>query len=659
MVKVPSSFVPNVDMQVGSPTFMQAQSPQAMQSSAGQQLQQFGQGLAAFGEGVNRYASALDDAANEANVRKLDLELYDDIVKEVDTFEQTQFDQSRTEAPKVLERIEQKRKQLMERVENQQQSDMLTSTLNRRVQSASAAVERHTGKQTFEFNKFQASKRAASFFDAASRDIEGWRTIDDAESTSEYREQVETAIDEVRAAHPGIPQFAPDGTTNPAWSALLQNYTSKMVGQAVNRFVKDNSPEALNEARDYVEDSAKRGFISEEARQSFLGTVNNQLQERDAAVKAGELLDKNPKWNAEDVVSYFDEQLRSNAMTADEVERLQRRTLLTQKAREEVETKQNVALINWARNVMMQPVAQEGLPGGVYDISLRPAEEIRSFLQQSSATQYADLEKRGLLNVAIADAQGKLDREDPAETVRLNNLIYRNALKSAFPSREALEQHLLGRQTKSQADRALAAWDAENGDMAAALQMKAKDKLAQTYQELTTKDPFDKVNEADFKAWERKVQLAYINWQQQNRTDKNPNPTATDSQLLQIIIPEAMSTVKIDEWGFDTEMSYSEMLASGDQAKIQNAYVQGSGSKVIYLREMPMDVRAEVIKNYIGQGGGSRASITAIYQYWDRIGRPLTREATVRAIATPPPSQSQQDISEAIRQMSRLPEMKR
>ena len=627
MVKVPSSFVPGVDMQAGAPAFMQAQSPQAMQSTAGQQIQQFGQGLASFGEGVNRYASALDDAANEATVRKLDMELYDEVVKEVDAFELTQFDQTRAEAPKVLDRIEQKRKQIMERAENQMQTDMLSSTLNRRVQSAVAAVERHTGKQTLEFNKVEASKRAASFFDSASRNIAGWKTIDDPNGENEYRDQVATAIKEVRAAHPGIPQFGPDGKTTAAWTAVLQNYTGKMVGQAVDRLVKDSSPGALEEARDYVEDSAKRGFITEETRQSLLGTMDNQIKERDAAIKASELLDQNPKWSEADIGLHFQEQVR-NGLSPDIAERQQRRAAQLWKARSEKETQTRVQLVEWARGVLLQPAQQEGVPGGtVYNLSLRSPEEIVSILQQASPSQYAELEKRGLTRVAVADANGELYREDPRTTVILNNLISKGALKSQFSSRESLQDFLYFQQSKEQQARALAAWDAENGDGNKALELEFEDKLKGFYKGQTNKDPYVKENEAEYQVWRRSVQLAYANWQTQNRSASNPNPVASSEQLLGTIIPEAMSKVYIDDWGFDTEKTYGELLEerATNPGVFQMAYVPGAGGKPIYLKEMPVEVAGEVWKTYLAMGGGS-PTITSIYQYWDSIGRPMSKD---------------------------------
>lgn len=625
MVKVPSSFVPSVDMQVGSPAFMQAQAPQAMQSTGGQQIQQFGQGLAAFGEGINRYASALDDAANEATVRKLDLELYDETVKEVDAFEAMQFDAARQEAPRVLERLEQKRKQIMERAENRQQGDMLTSTLNRRIQSASAAVERHAGKQTLEFNKVEASKRASSFFDSASRDISGWRTVDDPEGQNEYRDQIATAIDEVRAAHPGIPQFGPDGKPTAAWTAVLQNYTSKMVGQAVDRMVKDGSPGMLEETRDYIEDSARRGFITEETRLSFLGTMDNQIKERDAAIEASTLLDKNPQWTEDDIALHFQEQVK-NGMPADTAERQQRRAAQQWKARSEKETKTRVSLVDWARGVLLQPVDQEGVPGGVYNIPFRSEPEIVSLLQSSSPSQYAELEKRGLVPVAVADATGQLYREDPQATVRLNNLISRGALKSAFSSREALQDFLYFRQTKDQQTRALTAWDAENGDGHKLLVLQFSDKLGKMFKDQTGKDPADKTNQQDYQAWTNNVKAAYANWQEQNRTSSNPNPVATDSQMLQTIIPEAMSKVYIDDWWSDTEMTYGELLASKNAEDIQMAYVLNAKGDPIYLREMPSEILGEVMKTYIALGGGSQASMQNVYQYWDSIGRPATKQ---------------------------------
>lgn len=635
MVKIPSSFVPSVDMQVGSPTLMQAQSPGPMQSMAGQQIQQFGQAVSMAGEGISRYADMLQDTSNEAAVRKQDLEFFDFASKELSDFSLTEMDATKDAYPKVQARLEAKRKELIERTENPAQSNMLSATLNRRMSAMNAEIDRHAGKQIMQSNKVYAARRAETLLMDASRDITGWATTDQKDGENFYRDQVDAALLEIRKAHPDINPVGPDGKPSPVWTNIVHNYMGKMVGKVVDTKVKDSTPESLQEASDYVADQYRRGYISEETRKSYSDILTNQTQERDAAIKASELLAANPKWTENDVAGYYQQQVKEGKLTAETAARQSEHAIKQAKVNEERRSEQRVGLVNWARGVLTTPVEAAGVPGGAYNVPFRSRAEVVDILQKASPEQFAELDRQGLVPLAVADAQGQMYREDPQSTVMLNNWIRSGSLKSQFSDKNKLQEWLYFRQSKEGQQRALSAWDAENGDLTEALKLSADDKLKKMFQDIKGKDPYDAANKLEFEAWRRNVQTSLVNWQTQNQSATNPNPIPSDSQLLQTIIPEAMGNVQISRsWWADKEMSYQELVNSKDSNLMQSAYVNANGRE-IYLKEMPAEILGEVMKNFIARGGGSRATMDQLYGYWDRIGRPMTKEAVGPASVNP------------------------
>lgn len=648
MVKIPAEFVPSVGMATPSPGYIQAQSVEPAQSPFGAQLQKLGEAAASLGEGYGRLVRSVEDASNDANVKKLDLQFDDFATREVNNYLRSQMDDAKSQYPQVEDSLRRKAEEILALTENGIQRGMLSRVVDKRMSGYMSHMDRHAGDQLEKHNRFQAGARAQSMLRSARQERDGWWTeFDPTVTDNAWRDFVQSAESELAVANPGVPR----GTEG--WNALVMNSMSPLIQGVVTDLLQSKQPDAIEEAQFFLEAQLSNNRIDPDKAAGLRETIANYKLTRDSVAWSESYLASNPKASEDEAADALAGMLADNTIDANQFASRLGHVNRMITLRDHEKKKTDLALVEQASQTLNEPLTDIGTFQDGYKLgALAGDQAAMALLAARNPDLFASVMQRGLMKKVISEAQGKLDNEDPAWTRRLYQLRAAGQMATVFQSETMLRDAMMGRVAPGERNGFIEALKKEKGEAYSDFQLTTEDRLKRVFLQSTKRTTdqglpdYSKLADQgirnEFEAFKQRSKDALLKWVEQNTTPTNPKPIPSESDIYQFVLPEAFGNkVTVDEV-INDEYEFTDLTPE----QIKNAFVTLRNGEQVMLGQFTSEVSAAEQRELriLAVQRGIPNTWQGIIQYWadlkasqkaGEISKPQTPQSAPTAPAAP------------------------
>jgi hypothetical protein len=257
MPRVPSQFVPQVNLQDGALPPVQAAEVVPMQSYAGEQQARLGQATERLGNVTWRIGQIIQDEMNEARIKEAEVQLGSaamKILKGQNGYLTTEGKVAETSFMPAADALDTEATKIRDELDNDMQRTMFTQLAQRNLLQYKGVMADHRNRKVREYNIEASSARADMYVDNAVQiyDLNG--------ESSEYRQAVHTVNTEIdhMAALQGLPLNSPQA------KALRQSAMTKIARGVVRRLAdKKNFADAIG----YIDQLVEFGKSSDPVQQ--------------------------------------------------------------------------------------------------------------------------------------------------------------------------------------------------------------------------------------------------------------------------------------------------------------------------------------------------------------------------------------------------------